>query len=1004
MAARTIARRFDVDAAAALADARELLARRAFAGKVLQQLNRLERHEIVTAIAAGAQIDAKTHELIVTEIARGFAQSGSPERAEALLAAQGATRRTDHYFQMGAGRVLSEARLHDKALTYFEAAFAARPTDQAAERVFLTYLSLQRYDDAANAMGRILRAGSYRDTMARDFAFLLQHVGPGQLDPEIAYALSALPPADDPVGAALMPHLIAHDALDSVLVVFDRDIANFGNWDDKVLLALIDHLARHGRIDHLLRLNDEYDGGSVAVAQALARILDAMPVAQMTQFLSPNAADFLGQSAEAKSYREIAARFAKTAGAEDALALVRLIPNVIAPGDTAKFYAREKSRLSRLALHAIQKLGRRPDTLDALVDLALHFVDPAVARFFKGDDARELAATFVAARRQAAAPDGTRMAMLRDGYFPFHIERRFAVDPDSLVDDVRFCEAAFDYFYSTAQMRPALAAPAGEVLVRRLTRPALLLDGGRSLDVLTSWGLMQAQPKFSLAQPGHLDLFHTWYLTTFFGLRRMSPDVFNPQLVTYFNEVVAKDEISGAPVTRYLRLTAKSPQWRRAFDLANIVDRNLFVLTLVATVLPQSTQFLPFLKSFLTADNVLTRMIAALGGRPLLGALHGPLPAGGAARASGGTQDILLIGHASKETGLGRNYGMLAKGLEGFKVTGLDFEANADLFNDELARWRAGLGSRPIAVLAVNAHDAPDAFVKDRHGVLLDCHVAGFFLWEVSRIPRVQNLGVALVDEVWAPTRYVASIYAPLKPTFVVGKGLFEGDEPALSLRKIKGANPRFTFVTAFDFDSSIERKNPLAAVEAFQLAFRGNEKVELVVKTSNVNPRHWSNTARQWERLVALAAPDKRIRLVTTRYTDEEMTALVRDADCIVSLHRSEGFGYLMSDAMAFGVPVIATDYSGNVDFCTPQTSWPVAQRLVPVPAGAARWIIDGAQWADADIASAAGAMRAVHEDYDAALAKAAVARENIRTAYGIAAFRDALAQRVKAIAAMSK
>ncbi len=1000
MAARTIARRFDIDPEAALAEARELLARRVFAGKVLQQLNRLDRHEIVTAIAALVTIDAKTHEQVVTEIARGLAQSGAPARAEALLASAAATRRADYNFNLAAGKVLAEVRLHEKALPYFEAAFAARPTDLAAERVFLAYLQLQRYDEAAGAMGRILRTGSYRDTMARDFAFLLQHIGPGHLDPEIAYALSALPPADDPVGSALMPHLIAQGALDGVLGVVDRDIANFGSWDEKVLLQLIDYLVEHGKIDHLLRINDQYDGGSVAVAQAIARVLDAMPVAQMTQFLSPNVSDFLGNTADAKSYREIAARFAKTANAEDALRLVRLIPKVIAPDDRAKFYAREKSRLSRLALHAIVKLDRRADTIDALVAVALAFVEPQVAQFFTGDEARELAATFIAARRQRDAPEGARLALLRDGYFPFHIERRFAVDPDSLVDDVRFTEAAFDYFYSTAQLRPALTAPTGEVVVRRLTRPALLLDSGRSLDVLTSWGLMQAQPKFSLANPAHLDLFHTWYLTTFFGLRRMPPDAFNPQLVAYFNEIVVRDEISGLPATRYLRLTAKSPQWRRAFDLANIVDRNLFVLTLVATVLPQSTQFLPFLKAFLSAENVLARMIVALGGRPLLDALDGPLPAGEAARAGGGPKDILLVGHASKETGLGRNYGMLKKGLEGFKVTGLDFEANADQFNEELKRWRAGLRSRPLAVFAVNAHDLPDAFVKDRHGVLADCHVAGFFLWEVSRIPRVQSLGVSLVDEVWAPTRYVASIYAPLKPTHVVGKGLFEGDEAALKVRKVKGQNPRFTFVTAFDFDSSIERKNPLAVVEAFQQAFRGPEKVELIVKTSNVNPRHWSNAERQWERLVAAAAPDKRIRLVTARYTDDEMTALVRDADCIVSLHRSEGFGYLMSDAMAFGVPVIATGHSGNADFCTPETSWPVAWRPIPVPAGAARWIVDGAEWADPDIASAAAAMRAVFSDYDAALARAAKARENIATAFGMAAFRAALAERIGAIA----
>jgi glycosyltransferase involved in cell wall biosynthesis len=767
-------------------------------------------------------------------------------------------------------------------------------------------------------------------------------------------------------------------------------------------LGLVDYLAAERDVDRLLRINDLYDGGSVAVSAAIARILDTMPVERMTQFLSPKVDDFARAGADAKAYRDSAARFSKGAAAEDALAMLRLIPKLIAPDDAARFYAREKSRLSRLAAHAVEKLGRRSDALEALAAVCLHFLEPSVSAFFGGADAAELARTLVAWRRQAEAPPGSRLARLRDDYFAFHLERRTGQVPEVLENDVRFTEAVFDYFYAVAQMRPALTAPADEALVRRLTRPTLALDGGRTLDVLTSWGLIQAQPKFSLAQASHLDHFHNWYLTGFFGARRMAPACLNPSLVSYFNEIVLKDELCGLPVTRYLRLTAKSPAWRKAFDLANLIDRNLFVLTLVAAELSSNTQFLPFLAPFLRApDTVLARLIAALGGGAILEALNAPLPERPAARAGVERQDVLLIGHASKETGLGRNFGMLKAGLEGFNVTGLDFEAGADPFNDELRRWRGTLRSRPIAVFAVNAHDVPDAFVKDRDGVLLDSYCVGFYLWEVSRIPRLQALGVDLVDEIWAPTRYVASIYAPHKPTHVVGKGLFRGDEPFLSFNKAKGANPRFTFVTVFDFDSSIERKNPLAVVLAFQKAFAGSEKIELIVKTSNVNPRHWSNFAHQWERLTAAAASDRRIRIVTSRYSGEEMTALVRDADCIVSLHRSEGFGYLMSDAMAFGVPVIATDYSGNADFCSPQTSWPVPGRLIPVPAGAVRWHCDGAEWADPDIAGAAQAMRAVYEDYDAALAKAAHARENIRRAFGIDALRATLKGRVDEIAA---
>jgi glycosyltransferase involved in cell wall biosynthesis len=150
---------------------------------------------------------------------------------------------------------------------------------------------------------------------------------------------------------------------------------------------------------------------------------------------------------------------------------------------------------------------------------------------------------------------------------------------------------------------------------------------------------------------------------------------------------------------------------------------------------------------------------------------------------------------------------------------------------------------------------------------------------------------------------------------------------------------------------------------------------------------------------VAAAAAADKRIKLVAERYSDEAMTALVRDADCVVSLHRSEGFGYLLSDAMAFGVPVIATDYSGNADFCTPETSYPVPYRLIAVPQGAARWRCDGAQWADPDIDAAAAQMRAVFKDQPAALAKAAHAQDTIKVQLELERFKATLAARVRAI-----
>ena len=301
-------------------------------------------------------------------------------------------------------------------------------------------------------------------------------------------------------------------------------------------------------------------------------------------------------------------------------------------------------------------------------------------------------------------------------------------------------------------------------------------------------------------------------------------------------------------------------------------------------------------------------------------------------------------------------------------------------------------------IAAVNAHDIPALFVKDRHDVLCDCHVIGFFLWETSQAPRVQHLGIRLVDEIWTPTNYVANVYAPFAPVHIVGKGLFPAEKwPPVSRRAVSPVR----FLTVFDFHSSIERKNPLAVVLAFQKAFRTGERVELILKASNVNPQHPGNASGQWERLCAARAEDDRIRIITDRYTGEQMQQLMRDTSCVVSLHRSEGFGYVLSDAMALGIPVIGTDYSGNADFCDRETSYPVSYRLIPVMSHGALWEGEGMQWAEPDIDSAAEQMQAVYSDYPESLRKAALGRERILKKYSKEAFAVRLRERLADIVA---
>ena len=1011
-AGRQFVRQFDHDRDRAVSHFAQLLPQKTQAGKLLQSLNRLDRHDIVLAVTDGLAFDTRTGDLVITERARALVVNGAASLAEEFLDRQSAVRRNDYAFQYGAGRVLSEARLPRRALEYYETAFRAKPTALVAERIFLTHLALEQYDEAANAMGRIIRIGNYREALAEDFAFLLRHIAPGKLDPELAFALSSLPDKDEEeVAPALLPHLVASDLLDSVLAAIDRGIGNFASWDDEVLLSVIPYLERRGQIDHLLRVYEQSDGISQAVKQHFERLFGDMPAGQMTRLIMPDMTGYLDDVQDSgRHYLNRASAFVQSSDAGIALEMLKLLPTLVTGEKIEPFYAREKRRLGRLAALVAEKLGRRPDVAEALVNFVVHWARPAFTAFFAGPEARELSDAIVAADRMEAAPGDSKLGALREGYFRFHLERRSFLELDALTNDFEFCRAVFDYFSYVANQRPAASTPVGKELSARLGQSALSLGGGRPIDMLTSFAMMHDRSRIPPAQIADFDEFCWWYLSKYVAPRRIPPVCLGPEIVAHLNTSVVADAFCGIPITRFLKLIwSKSIVFRRAYDIGNFVDRILFVLKLISSFLPQATQYLPVFTPYLGKDDdgLLARVIAGLsGGGAALTDAATPGRISARATQSDSPQDIFLIGHASKDTGLGRNFRMLAEGLasERTKVTGVDFDSFPDILNAQLRSGYEGRRSDPIAVFAINAHDVPDAFVKDRSGILLDCHCAGFFLWEVSRVPEVQKLGVALVDEVWAPTSYVAGIYAPLAPTHVVGKGLFRGEEEFLARPHAPPKRSPFTFVTVFDFDSSIERKNPLAVVLAFQEAFRAGEKVELVVKTSNVNPQHWSNAQRHWENLVSSALGDNRIRIVNQRYSNDEMTALLRDADCVVSLHRSEGFGYLAADAMAFGTPVIATDYSGSVDFCGSDMAWPVPYSLVPVPAGAARWRCDDAQWADASVAAAAAQMRAVFQDQDAAREKAARARQNIKTRYAMATFRTALAARIEAIREMRR
>jgi glycosyltransferase involved in cell wall biosynthesis len=248
----------------------------------------------------------------------------------------------------------------------------------------------------------------------------------------------------------------------------------------------------------------------------------------------------------------------------------------------------------------------------------------------------------------------------------------------------------------------------------------------------------------------------------------------------------------------------------------------------------------------------------------------------------------------------------------------------------------------------------------------------GVWGWEVNSIPARWARAYSFVDEIWVYSRFVAENLGAVAPVPVVALPP-PVNPPDERVRSRLGVPDGFLFLFVFDYMSTIQRKNPIGLIDAFKRAFAPGEGPRLLIKTINAPLRPLHEEAILW---AAEGRAD--IHVIDRSLPPEEKDALMAGCDCYVSLHRSEGFGLTMAEAMAIGKPVIATAYSGNVDFMNPQNSLLVDYELTRVGAGVEIYPAE-AEWADPDLDQAAALMRQVYEDPERARALGARAREDI-------------------------
>jgi glycosyltransferase involved in cell wall biosynthesis len=338
---------------------------------------------------------------------------------------------------------------------------------------------------------------------------------------------------------------------------------------------------------------------------------------------------------------------------------------------------------------------------------------------------------------------------------------------------------------------------------------------------------------------------------------------------------------------------------------------------------------------------------------------------------------VNVVGYLSSERGVGEVARQVVTALRSRGIPTSEIDTPADPAEIPKALGSLFPADHPYGynLICVNADMLPPVAAGLGTGFFEGCRSAGLWFWEVSKFPDFWMRSFDEIDEVWAATDYIADALRPLtdKPVRTVRVPIAVGPVAEIS-REALGMPEGFCFLFVFDYRSVFRRKNPLGLVEAFRKAFPAGSGPSLVIKSVCGD-----QFPADREKLAAAIADRPEISLVEDTLAVEEKNAMIANCDCYVSLHRSEGLGLTMAEAMWFGKPVIATAYSGNLDFMTDENSYLVPYVDAEIGPEADPYPPDG-EWAEPDIEAAAKLMREIVADPEGAASRGRRAAADIR------------------------
>ncbi|WP_457917433.1 glycosyltransferase family 4 protein [Candidatus Lokiarchaeum ossiferum] len=328
---------------------------------------------------------------------------------------------------------------------------------------------------------------------------------------------------------------------------------------------------------------------------------------------------------------------------------------------------------------------------------------------------------------------------------------------------------------------------------------------------------------------------------------------------------------------------------------------------------------------------------------------------------------VNIIGYPKGDFGIGQHMRLVT---QAFIRSNLQFSVINSILpgqthtDNTLTSFITDRGKYSINLFCMNAPQLVELRTNIKNDIHTSQYNIGYGYWELSIFPRSFRKQFKYLDEIWAPSKFIYNAIKKTtnKPVYYMPIPVDFSIPSQISRKTFNLPADKFLFIFSFDMSSYIDRKNPSAIIRCFIEAFdeKNSENVGLVIKCHRLK----GNLDQENALNNLISQRKNNIYIIDELLDRENMLGLINCCDVYVSLHRSEGFGLGLAEAMFMGKNVIGTNYSGNCDFMKDDNSCLVPYTLIPVEKGQYPYSDKNSVWAEPDLDVAIKYMQLLYND----------------------------------------